>query len=793
MAAAPGDSGISRLLAIAERAGGKPKKKQAKAKEKAAPAPAAKRARPAPPPPPSAWAAAIGASDSGPTPSGPGSAEGLAGRASAGILRMDPSEAKPPSPRPSGTASRSGPEGTSARQLNQPEAEERRVLERMGLCNPVSLQGQCAEDLLFHLRERCAEGRATRAPGIVLVGAPGCGKRTLVRWAVERLGGEGAARLSWFHPWSAASAAGLESAIVRAAITGDLRGGGAGAAKVLVLRRAELWAARRAAREDAEARREGGDSAAASSLFTLRDTWTQRHAAFPRSAVVLIAAPSALASPGIRELVHHPTAPWHVLHVDKLMLRSLTETAKQLSTCVEGKGSVVFDFAGDIRAWLRKTREAAFASPSAHPSAAASRPRFEAGSNEAAIPSLRSPASAPKPPSGLAPLAPWQLPHSHIPSIFVSAERLLLGVVAAREARELCEEDPRLFYMLWANAPLLGQKEMANAADAAQVFSDEDAHGLAASPPAAVAAFAAWRVRIDGNFFDTRMHIQFDQPPHNLPSRRFPRSLPEPVAASAASAESARPLAPLERYWSSCRPVSSRSGEPPSGLATLTPRQLLQGGSAFPPALASPFNFDPPARHSSSNPLRHSRPASSFGNLRTDPSGAATPASPPPLPPLLPGAARKGFDTYLSFYAVEQTWNPVAALEPDQTARVDELTAYARYHRLAEHVRSEAGAQLLVEPAGPSDKLIVFLDVPPARPATYLDRLLGCARVLERARRHGVGLKVWVVCRMEERGVLAMIRKLNGLAEPPSAPPPPRQLLQTKAPNKAGRKGSQPG
>lgn len=119
---------------------------------------------------------------------------------------------------------------------------------RSPFIEPPELYDKAAEVLAEWLRLRCVDGLVLGgAPGLVITGKAGCGKLTAVRWAMRQAGLDPAA-LEVFHPWSSASAASIEAAMVRVAFssgrTSLLRGRKALPYRVLVLKHAELWALR---------------------------------------------------------------------------------------------------------------------------------------------------------------------------------------------------------------------------------------------------------------------------------------------------------------------------------------------------------------------------------------------------------------------------------------------------------------------------------------------------------------------------------------------------------------------
>jgi len=606
----------------------------------------------------------------------------------------------------------------------------------MGLCNPASLQGRCAEDVYHWLRERCVEGRAGSIPGLILAGNAGCGKKTLVQWAAERLGISD--RIAWFHPWSAATAVGLENGIIRAAISGALGGMMIGTchakrssrAKILVLRRAELWATRREVRSDVLQSRGGEDTAERG--FTFHGTWAGEHARHPYSAIILIVSSSSLDSRAITALVRHPTSPWRILHVDKLMLRSVTETAKQLATRIgrtPGEGNSFaslgvhsFDsnalfglaFSGDVRDWLRKAKEAstfARTEPEGTPSAEGAKEfggtpsEVPEGAKESAlgIQSTFAPSSAPSPAQAL--VSPGAAPH--IPSIFVVVERILLGTASAHSARQWATDDPRVFYMLWANAPLLGNRRTAApelvqhpfedttfdrssefdlAAMAADVVSEQDARHRASSPWSA-AAFAAWKSSIDGYFHDERSNIFYAQPPHGIPLKRSGQSRKAKLLDHFQTLHDG-PAFPGS--WPNSHPdvgtASRDRGFAGSGYASASSAasrdRPFAGAASRDRGFATAASRDRPFAATASRDTLDLSPA--FRRHR----------EPPSLPAVSPSSIAALFSQHSSG---EWTFVPAMRGERMQNRMVEELVRYARIHCLATLVRNPHEAQEMVE------------------------------------------------------------------------------------------------
>lgn len=280
-----------------------------------------------------------------------------------------------------------------------------RVAKPPPFVSPVELYEKPAEVLVEWLRMRCVDGVALGAsPGLVLSGKSGCGKLTAVRWAMRQAGLEASA-LTVFHPWSSESAAAVETAMIRLAETVPMGGvvvagrdGRAGRGlrdipsapgarnpppyRVLVMKHAELWAARASAREAS-----GGSGGVAGALsFAQWAKRIQRQGASSGSAggacspsalrVAIILLFPDLSLPRARHLVGirkerdeagtasaqdnaGSSSAWKHIELDHVLLMRLESTADRLAVAAglrvsPGSAGNALPFDGDVRAFYRR-------------------------------------------------------------------------------------------------------------------------------------------------------------------------------------------------------------------------------------------------------------------------------------------------------------------------------------------------------------------------------------------------------------------------------------------------------
>jgi hypothetical protein len=267
----------------------------------------------------------------------------------------------PPSPSPSAASAAAAP---------TPPARP------MIFFSPAKVFGDSAETLLAWLKMRCVDGIVPGgAPGIVLTGRAGCGKVTTVRWAMRKLGIEDSA-LQVFHPWSSESALSVERSLINAAVTTPPR-----KCAVLVLRQAELWALRSAARDESDRRAVPGAPRSASSgrSTTTLAYWTKlvarlcgagQSSALPRVAIVLCFPDLSLArartlvglrgedapdrEQGRKKRANAAAAAWKHIDLDDHMLRNLGQLSVRISRFLEPASETPLPFDGDMRALYRR-------------------------------------------------------------------------------------------------------------------------------------------------------------------------------------------------------------------------------------------------------------------------------------------------------------------------------------------------------------------------------------------------------------------------------------------------------